>query len=70
MSGTMDLRILVDGDIRDPSILNQMDSLQNFINQAENVNVTYSIVDVLKQIHRAFMDDDEEMRKFPISHKR
>ena len=65
MSGTMDLRILVDGDIRDPSILNQMDSLQNFINQAENVNVTYSIVDVLKQIHRAFMDDDEDYEKIP-----
>ena len=65
MSGTMDLRILVDGDIRDPSILNQMDSLQNFINQAENVNVTYSIVDVLKQIHRVFMDDDENYEKIP-----
>ena len=65
MSGTMDLRILVDGDIRDPSILNQMDSLQNFINQAENVNVTYSIVDVLKQIHRVFMDDDEDYEKIP-----
>ncbi len=65
MSGTMDLRILIDGDIRDPSILNQMDSLQNFINQAENVNVTYSIVDVLKQIHRVFMDDDEDYEKIP-----
>ena len=65
MSGTMDLRILVDGDIRDPSILNQMDSLQNFINQTENVNVTYSIVDVLKQIHRVFMDDDEDYEKIP-----
>ena len=56
---------MVDGDIRDPSILNQMDSLQNFINQAENVNVTYSIVDVLKQIHRVFMDDDEDYEKIP-----
>ena len=65
MSGTMDLRILVDGDIRDPSILNQMDSLQNFINQVDNVNVTYSIVDALKQIHRVFMDDDEDYEKIP-----
>ena len=65
MSGTMDLRILVDGDIRDPSILNQMDSLQNFINQVENVNVTYSIVDALKHIHRVFMDDDEDYEKIP-----
>tara|TARA_B100000886_G_C20413336_1_gene488091 strand:- start:758 stop:2041 length:1284 start_codon:yes stop_codon:yes gene_type:complete len=65
MNGTMDLRILVDGDIRDPSILNQMDSLQNFINKVENVNVTFSIVDALKQIHRVFMDDDEDYEKIP-----
>ena len=31
MSGTMDLRVRVAGDIKDPSLLHGMDSLQTFI---------------------------------------
>ncbi len=65
MSGTMDLRILVDGDIKDPSILKKIDSLQTFIRGVSHINVAYSIVDVVKQMHRAVMDDDAKFETIP-----
>ena len=65
MSGTMDLRIRVEGDIKDPLVLNKMDSLQLFIMENDRVVVTYSIVDVVKQMHRTVMDDSLKYLSIP-----
>ena len=65
MSGTMDLRIRIEADVKDPRILNGLDSLQSFIQENENISVTYSIADVVKQMHRAVMDDSLKYESIP-----
>ena len=65
MSGTMDLRALVEGDIKDPRVLKSMDSLQVFIDQNEKISVSFSVADVVKQMHRAVMDDSLKYETIP-----
>ena len=66
MSGTMDLRGRVEGDVKDPKILNQMESLQSFIEDNDQVVVTYSIADVVKQMHRTVMNDSMKYESIPL----
>ena len=65
MSGTMDLRVRIEADVKDPRILNGIDSLQSFVQENENISVTYSIADVVKQMHRAVMDDSLKYESIP-----
>ena len=67
MSGTMDLRVLVEGDIRDPDVLKKMDSIQTFIGTNEHIGVSYSIVDVVKRMHQVIMNDSSEYAVIPQS---
>jgi predicted RND superfamily exporter protein len=57
MTGTMDLRIRLEADMKDPSILKKVDTLQQFIEKTELITVTNSISDAVKQMHRIVMDD-------------
>jgi len=65
MSGTMDLRVRVEADVKDPKILNRIDSLQLFIEKNEQVRVTYSIANVVKQMHRTVMYDSLKYENIP-----
>ena len=65
MSGTLDLRVRIEADVKDPRILNGIDSLQSFVQENENISVTYSIADVVKQMHRAVMDDSLKYESIP-----
>ena len=57
MSGTMDLRVLFQGNVKDPELLNEMDEFQNYISKEENVSLVYSIVDIIKQMHRTVINE-------------
>ena len=70
MSGTMDLRIRVEGDVKDPEILNRMESLQSFIEDNDQVVVTYSIADVVKQMHRTVMNDSMKYESIPLEREK
>ena len=70
MTGTMDLRIRVEGDIKDPDILQKMDSLQVFVEKNNKIAVTYSIADVVKQMHRTVMDDSLKYESIPTSREK
>ena len=70
MSGTMDLRVRIEADVRGPRILNGIDSLQSFIQQNENISVTYSIADVVKQMHRTVMDDSLKYESIPSTREK
>ena len=61
----MDLRVRVEADVKDPRILNRIDSLQLFIEKNEQVRVTYSIANVVKQMHRTVMYDSLKYEKIP-----
>ena len=65
MSGTMDLRVRVEGDIKDPKFLKNMDSLQIFIEKNEKVSVSFSVSDVVKQMHRTVMNDSVQYEIIP-----
>lgn len=70
MSGTMDLRVRLDADIKDPIVLQKMDSLQSYIEENNHVKVTYSIANVVKQMHRTVMDDSLEYETIPVEREK
>ena len=70
MSGTMDLRVRLDADIKDPIVLQKMDSLQSYIEENDHVKVTYSIANVVKQMHRTVMDDSLEYETIPVEREK
>ena len=70
MSGTMDLRVRLDADIKDPIVLQKMDSLQSYIEENNQVKVTYSIANVVKQMHRTVMNDSLEYETIPVEREK
>ena len=70
MSGTMDLRVRLDADIKDPIVLQKMDSLQGYIEENNQVKVTYSIANVVKQMHRTVMDDSLKYETIPVEREK
>ena len=70
MSGTMDLRVRLDADIKDPIVLQKMDSLQSYIEENNQVKVTYSIANVVKQMHRTVMDDSLKYETIPVEREK
>ncbi len=65
MSGTMDLRIRVDGDMKNPDVLYQMDQLQNYLKEEGRISLVYSITDPIKQMHRIIMEDNIKYEVIP-----
>ena len=70
MSGTMDLRIRLEGDMKDPQLLDQIDKIQDYLIKEEKVSLTYSIADVVKQLHRTFMDDNPRYETIPLEREK
>ena len=70
MTGTMDVRIRVEASIKDPNTLNEMQEMQKLLNSNPEVTTSYSIVDVVKQMHRIFMDDNPEFEIVPKDEKK
>ena len=67
MTGTMDLRLRVEGNIQDPSLLNKMCSIQDYIEKNDKVSLSFSIADIVKQMHRIIMDNNPDFEKIPDS---
>ena len=57
MTGTLDLRVRIEGDMRDPEVLNDVSLLQSFLEKEEKVSLSYSFADIVKQMHRTYMED-------------
>lgn len=65
MNGTVDIRVRIEGDLKDPSTLADMSKLQSFMVQDEQVSTSFSIADIVKQMHRTVMNDDPEYETIP-----
>jgi|FLOH01.1.fsa_nt_gi uncharacterized protein len=65
MLGTMTTVFRFDGDIKDPKVLNDMETLQNHLEENPKVTMTISIADVIKQMHKSVMDDDPTYEVIP-----
>ena len=70
MTGTMDVRIRVEAPFKDPNTLNEIQNMQKLLNSNPKVTTSYSIVDVVKQMHRIFMDDNPEFEIVPKDEKK
>ena len=70
MTGTMDVRIRVEAPVKDPNTLNEIQDMQKLLNSNPKVTTSYSIVDVVKQMHRIFMDDNPEFEIVPKDEKK
>ena len=70
MTGVMDIDIRIEGDMKSPEVLNKVQKIQTFIDSRPSVHSTFSIVDVIKQMHRTIMDDDPQFETIPESREK
>jgi len=67
MNGTIDIRVRVEGDMKEPETLNNMIKLQDKLEDFQKVRTSYSIANVVEQMHRTVMDDDPKYETIPDS---
>ena len=65
MTGTMDIRVRLEGSMKNPRTLNEIVNLQDMLENNKKVTTSFSIADVVKQMHRVVMDDDPDFEKIP-----
>ena len=65
MTGTVDIRVRVEGDMKDPETLSSMRKLQKSMESDEKVLTSFSIANVVEQMHRTVMDDDPSFEVIP-----
>ena len=65
MAGTMDFRVRVEGDVKDPGVLYEIEQLQKALKENPSINATYSIADAVKQMHFTLMDNNPEFNTIP-----
>ncbi len=70
MTGSMDLQLLINADLRSPEVLNQIVSIQNFMESHKSVTLSISIADVIKQMHRMVNEDDPLFETIPDSREK
>jgi len=54
-----------EGGMKEPQNLKDIDNLQNYLNNMPAVTSTISIVDVIKQLHKTWMDDNLDFETIP-----
>ena len=70
MTGTVDIRVRVEGDMKDPKTLSSMRKLQKSMEKDEKVLTSFSIANVVEQMHRTVMDDDPDFEVVPDDRKK
>ena len=65
MTGTMDIRVRLEGSMKNPRTLNEIVNLQDILENNKKVTTSFSIADVVKQMHRVVMDDDPDFETIP-----
>ncbi len=63
--GTLNFSFKVDGDLKEPGILQEMEEVQQVLEQEPNIDNTVSLANVIKQLHRVVMDDSVEYEVIP-----
>lgn len=65
MTGSMDIQFRLEGDLKSPQVLNSIIRIQEHVEKLPFVTTTFSITDVVKQMHRTVMDDDPAFEIIP-----
>ncbi|MEE9166868.1 MAG: MMPL family transporter [Candidatus Neomarinimicrobiota bacterium] len=64
-SGTLNLAIEISGDLKEPTVLSQMEDIQTHLEQEPYVGSTISIANIVRKLHRTIMDDDPAFEIIP-----
>jgi len=67
MNGTVDIRVRVEADMKEPETLGNIIKLQDKLESFQQVRTSYSIANVVEQMHRTVMDDDPKYETIPDS---
>lgn len=70
MTGSMDLQLLINADLKSPEILAKMEGIQSFMEEHPSVSLTISIADIIKQMHRMVNDNDPAFETIPDSREK
>ena len=65
MTGTVDIRVRIEGDMKDPQTLSSMRILQEKMEENEKVITSFSVANIVEQMHRTVMDDKPEFETVP-----
>ena len=70
MTGTVDIRVRIEGDMKNPETLNDMADIQEFMESKDKISTSFSIANVVEQMHRTLMDDDPAFKTIPKSREK
>ena len=65
LGGWAGVSVVVEGDIKDPKVLQQMDDLEQYLRKNELVGTTSSIADVMRKMNQVMHDDDPKYDRIP-----
>jgi hydrophobe/amphiphile efflux-3 (HAE3) family protein len=63
--GASQMSVIIEGDIKDPEVLNKIEKLSNHLVKQPLVSQTNSIVDLIKKMHSAFHGGDPAFEVIP-----
>ncbi|MEA3286395.1 MAG: MMPL family transporter [Candidatus Marinimicrobia bacterium] len=65
MTGSMDLQLLINADLKSPEVLTKISRIQEFMEEHPSVSLSISIADIIKQMHRMVNDNDPAFETIP-----
>jgi len=65
LGGSVNLNVLVSGDIQSAKVLKEMDKMQEFLEKDSRITNTVSLATMVKRINRAINEDDEKHERIP-----
>lgn len=65
--GSTALSMVIEGDVKDPGVLAELDHLQQKLEEMEDVGQTSSVATMVKTMNRAMNDDDPKEERLPDS---
>ncbi len=67
MAGSMNLMMKIEGDVKNPHILKDMEKIQDYLITLPAVNTSVSIVNIIKKMHQTIMDNNLNYNIIPDS---
>jgi len=65
MGGYLNMVIRIDEDLKSPETLNKIKKIQTEIENYDEVNFSFSLADIVKQMHKSIMDDNPKFETIP-----
>ncbi|MCF7801439.1 MAG: MMPL family transporter, partial [Candidatus Marinimicrobia bacterium] len=65
--GASSMSVIVEGDIRDPGVLKQIDAIQSYLDTIPDIGYTMSLVDFIKEMNVAMHNNDGAYYRIPES---